>query len=66
MIIFAKVYIKQNKQFEYYFFMQNVTEKMKSLNDIEDSLIKEGLVSMDKMYVGYLIYFKIYDSKYMI
>lgn len=28
-------------------------EKIKSLNDIEDSLIKQGTLPMDKMYVEY-------------
>jgi len=58
---FCKIYIKQNNQFSCYFFMQHVTDKIKSLNDVEDSLIRQGTLPMDKMYVGCLIYFKIYN-----
>ncbi|KAH0956525.1 hypothetical protein HN011_002321 [Eciton burchellii] len=33
----------------YYEILYHITEKMKSLNDIEDSLIKKGVLSMDKI-----------------
>jgi len=44
-------------------------DKIKSLNDIEDSLIKQGTLPMDKMYVEYLIYIEyvyIYTTWYII
>lgn len=48
-------YIKKHIWYflKYYSYMQNIVETIQSLNKIEDSLIGQGTIPLDKMYVRY-------------